>query len=372
MKSAGLLIIALFTLLGAKANMAYMGPKDAHVSGQMPLPRVRIVHELLTADMRKLPAGKINVFADYQLLCAESGGKIRFLFVASSEMPVNPEIILDGQIIKSTPRISDYRPGLSSDATAAQRDSQSQLIGYELLQEEFHYQHLLDQLFEFEVELTEGTHRLKIGYECSPTGYEKGNLRYTSFPYFLGNNKTRGLYDCIFIKILLPEEVEYETNFDVKYDHGTLLSGNIAGFKKSHIMVSIFKNLEPELAAGYNRFLYIQIFIWVILVCTTIWYLNRRKTRKKKLIVSLLWVIPIAILVPTLFIIGEQNYFHHYREMYGPFLEGSFGKGYFLFLVFPIMAIIAFISWLALALIYHYLICGRKWDPMRIFLRGKG
>jgi len=368
MKRRFFLILGLINLSSLFANMAYMGPQDAHVSGQQLVQNVRITHELLTADLRKLPGGIISVFADYRLLCTKDAGKIRFLFVASSAQPVNLEIILDGKVIACKPVISDYREAGFIAEGKINRDSMSEVIGFDLRGEDYHYQHLLDQLFVFDVEMTQGSHQLKIGYTCTPTGYEKENLRYTTFPYFLGNTHTRNLYDSIFVKILLPENVEYECNFAAQKKQNTLFSANIAGFKKSHIVVSIYKNVEKELAIGWNIFTASQILLWIVVLVLTLFYLRRRKDKNKPFLVSLLTVMPVSLVVGFVFYFCMVYYYQFYEDKYGVFLKGNWGKGY-LFLIVPVVVIFSGIIWVILAFIYNYLIYGRKWDPTSWFNR---
>lgn len=203
-----------------------------------------------------------------------------------------------------------------------------------------------------------------------PTGYEMGSLRYTVFPYFLGNQTTKKQYDSIFVHVLLPEEADYTTNFDIasKSREG-FVSANLAGFDYSHIKVSLFKNVEAELSTAWNIF---QAIAWTLLLVITIFLLimlRRRLLASKRIYtVFFLYVVPGSVVAGFAYYYGMIWYYEYFENKYGMWLEGSWGRGY-LFLVVPAVIMIVGGIWTSLLLMYPYLFFNKKWDFMRVFDR---
>lgn len=353
MKSFILGLIVFFSL-NLFGNMAYMGPPDGQVSGQQIMPKVRVMHEVLTADMRNLPGGKIRVFANYILQSEAPQGIMRFVFVASSASQVIPEFILDGKVLQYKPSIAKL-PAPSDMESNDKLDSFSQVIGYDIRKGKgYPSQPLQDQLFTFDVMLTPGMHELKIGYECEPTGFEEGDLAHWVFPYFLGNTFTRHLYDSIFVHIMLPEGVSHTSNIQLKKQGNEWISGNIAGFSKSHIYVEIYKDVQKELKRAEQIHLGLNMVFWMLLLALSIWVVRRRLDQGKSFGITLALIIPASALAAFVYYFSLLAYLGHYEEKYGSFLRDSWGKGY-LFLYIPVIMIFGSAVWLVVVLAYRYL-----------------
>lgn len=361
-------ILLIFNCSLAFANMAYMGPAPGQVSGFNTGPNVRVLYEKLTADLRKFPNTEALVFADYKLMCT-GNGKVQFLFVASSDQPVKPEIILDGKLIQATPIIFQRLEGSNEQMSQKQLDSLSDLIGYDLGKGNgVPHQYIQEDIFTFEVPLSHGMHTLKVGYTCIATAFEEGNLRYTVFPYFIGNATTKKQYDSIFVHVLLPENVDYTTNFTIhSKNKDGFVSANLAGFEYSHMLVYVFKNIEPELS---NTWLIFQCISWALLVMLTLALLHfvrkRLIARKRIWTVFVLYIVPGSLVAAIVYYLGMTEYNAFFENKYGDWLRGSWGKGYD-FLVVPYLFIMISIVWSVLATFYTYLIFNKKWDFMRFF-----
>lgn len=335
--------------------MAYMGPADGQVSGQQAIPKVRVVHEVLTADMRNLPGGKIRVFANYKLQSEAPQGTMRFVFVASSASQVIPEFILDGKVITYKPQIEKF-PWPADNASREKTDSFSQVIGYDLRHGiGYPSQPLQDQLFTFDVVLAPGMHELKIGYECEPTGFEEGDLAHWVFPYFLGNTQTRHLYDSIFVHVMLPEGVLHTSNIPLKQKGNEWISGNIAGFAKSHIYVEIYKDVQKELTLAAQIHMGLNVAFWLLLLALSVWVVRKRLDQGKSFGITLALIIPASALAAFVYYFSLLAYLGHYEEKYGLFLRDSWGRGY-LFLYIPVIMIFGSAVWLVVVLAYRYLL----------------
>lgn len=345
--------------------MAYWGPADGHVAGRNTSGNIRVLHEVITVDMRDAVGNKTRVFADYRIQSQQEAGFITFLFVASAEQPVKPEIILDGKIQTLQPRntiLSDiihhyYRSDLPAD-------SLSEIIGLELETDSFHRQPIFDILYEFTLYITPGEHRLKVGYELEPTGFDLGDIHHFVFPYYLGNKFTRPLYDSIFVHVLLPEGMEHGGNIPLHLVGKEWHSQNIAGFKKGHIYIDIYKNVNAEISRGWNILVIINITIWILLLVVSTWFIRHQLDRGRHFLILLSSVLPLSFFAAIVGYISMEKYYRYFEDVYGTYLRGSWGKDYY-FLIIPFIIFIGSLAWLAWILIYRSLLYGKPYDPFR-------
>lgn len=345
------LIAALFSVyvsLNCFANMAYMGPAPGQVSGVQLGADVRIVHELLTADLRNMPASNARVFANYRLHCSKKSN-IRFVFVASSSDRVNLEVILNGSLVK--PRLTQ-RP-LGEESQLAVDD-----IGYGFMR---NGEPIQDHLYSFEVWLNEGENILKIGYECVPTSFFQGDLAYWVFPYYLGNENTKKQYDSVFVNVLLPEGVQYKSNIEIdKKTSAGFISKNIAKNPNTHVRIILFNDIQRKIDITS---LWLQILGCVLLLLLSIGvcmgYKRRLERNKKTWIYIVLYLIPGAILVSIFYFMALEYYYSYFDSHYGIWLRGSWGKGYY-WLGLPFFCALVLAIWVVLILFYRLFIIKNK------------
>ncbi|MCC7299046.1 MAG: hypothetical protein IT244_11990 [Bacteroidia bacterium] len=365
-------LLALTMVLGcvcsSGANMAYWGPAEGNVAGRDVFGGIRVRKELLNVDLRQIVDGKIGVFANYTIVSKGNYSTFRFLFVASSEKPVKPEFILDGKLIPYTVKDTILSQLWSSSQYDLNPDSINEIIGIDLSHGKKPHLSICDFLYTIDVALPAGMHELKVGYELFATGYDANELRHFVFPYYLGSKYTRDKYDSIFVHVLFPNDMDFKSNFDLKIGaNNEGFSGNIAGFKGSHIQIDIFKNVNSELNQYWNYFIWINIGLWVVIWCINMGYLRWRKRRGKSLTLSLLWSVPMSILLAIIYFIGMMKYFDYFKNKYGEFLDGDWGKSYNLLVVPFIVAAGIWLTWLILSIVYHTFICDKKWDPLSWF-----
>lgn len=366
------IIIALFFIAfsAVKANMPYLGPAKGNVAGRDAFGNIRIKHELLTVDMRNLPHGKISVFANYNIFCNRNQGTIRFLFAASGEVPVAPEIIADGKVVIVKPTTSKI-PDLYPFYNPKMHDSLTQIIGLELGMDTFHHQPIADNIFAFDVEFTEGVHILKIGYFVQATGYDEGLLRHYCFPYFLGNKYTRPLYDSIFVRVLFPEDVQHSSNIAFT-DKGTFWeSGNIAGFKASHMLITIFKDVSTEINQGLALLHTLQIISVVLLTFLVLLLMRWQKDKMGKIRSAHLFVAPITLIIVYSYYYSLWYFYSYFSDKYGDYLHGYFGHSYYFF-VSPFLLLLVVVSWFLLTLVYTNIVYKTRMDPTNLVWKRKG
>lgn len=349
-----LLSIILFLLsLSASANMAYWGPAEGHVAGRNTSGKLRVLHEVITVDMRSLPGGKTRVFADYIIRSREEAGYMTFLFVASAENPVSPEIILDGVVQKIA--VKDSLIGnfnYDNRWKNLSKDSLRYLIGLELGTDAFENQKIGNHLFSFTIFIAPGDHKLKVGYELNPTAHDKGDLRYYDFAYFLGNSFTRPLYDSIELFVMYPEGVSWNSNMPCRAENRILHCHNLAKFKGDHLWISIYKPVAAKIERGRQWLNAAHIILWVFTALCTLFLIKRRLVKGKNIRWHYLWVIPVSMVLGIAFVAFEYTFFNHFTKLYDPWLNGYFGKGYY-FLAMPFIALISAACWLLMVFLYQ-------------------
>jgi hypothetical protein len=348
------LLLFLWHSTSSQANMAYWGPQPGNVAGRNTSPDIRVQKEWITADMRQLPDGKIRVFADYILESKAQSGNITFLFVASGKNPVHPEIILDGVVTTSIKSISalKYTPQ-GGNYRNLPWDSMTETIGMELEKQTYFQQVIESELWSFTLFLAPGKHRLKIGYELTATAFDRQNLRYHTFPYYLGNQFTRPLYDTIILRTMLPDGLSYEGNIGMQQKGNIFQSENLARFKGSHIYISVYKDVQQEITSARN-WLYVANYCFAaLLVLLTFFGLRRLMRLRGRIGFWCAMVFPVAIVSGLFYFCSLYYFYSHFKNVYGNFLNGGFGNGYY-FLVVPFVAGIAAGFWLVLVLVLRF------------------
>lgn len=332
---------ALVLFASVQANMAYMGPAPGQVSGMKVGAHVRVEYEWLTADLRNLPASKARVFANYRLQCSEKS-YIRFVFVASNIDEIRPEIILNGALVEPQFR---SRP-LVVDSQRGQQD-----IGYDASSKG---EPLENEIFEFDVWLNEGKNSLKIGYECMPINYEIGDISYWVFPYYLGNANTKKQYDSIYLNVLLPEGVTYESNVAIgrKTEEG-FVTKNIAAFSGTHLRITLYKPIQKAVDTGLWIFQGTMVVLLVLsCVLVALGYRSRKERKKKLWVYIILYLIPGSILLSFVFFTALEYYYNYMEEQYGAWLRDSWGKGYY-WLGLPFVCLFILAVWTVCILFYR-------------------
>ena len=338
MKAIVAVLFSVFTALTCMGNMAYMGPAPGQLSGVNIAASVRVQHELLTADLRNLPEGKARVFANYTLQSSQRS-YIRFVFVASEIDSIMPEIILNGSLVNARSIHKSFNLSDSSE------------IGFGFQDYE---QPLQDNIFEFEVWLDAGKNILKVGYECLPTSFFQGDLAYSVFPYFLGNQATKKQYDSVFLNVLLPEGVLYESSFEIeRKTEAGFISKNLAKYAGTHLQVALYKDIQSKLDRSL-LILRIAGFIVLLLTCVmvSIGYKKRLEKGKKIWLYFILYLIPGAVLITILYFSVLDGYYSYYREQYSEWLKGSWGRGYYL-LFSPFFCVLVLALWTMFMLLYR-------------------
>lgn len=357
MKKWALLWCLIWCAGSAWCNMAYWGPRDGQVAGRNTSGKIRVLHEVITVDMRSMPAGKTRVFADYLIQSKEGPGWMSFLFVASAANPVNPEIILDGvvQKIQSSDSALNGKNGYRNTLPG---DSLRQIIGLQLGTDVYHNQQIMDRLYEFTVFITPGRHKLKIGYELIPTAHDNGDLRYYDFAYFLGNDQTRPLYDSIELFVMYPTDVNWSSNVPCRAENHILHCHDLAGFRQSHIWISLYKPVAEKISKTRILLERANVALWITTALLTLYFLRRRLSKGKKTGAFYLWVIPVSLITGILWFVFQMAFYNHFLNKYPGWLNGYFGKGYH-FLGIPVIALIAAVIWLLLVFFYQLWFLGK-------------
>jgi len=350
--------------------MAYWGPPKGDLSGQLSSGNIRIQHEILTADLRKIYQNEISVFATYKIISQSPEGIIRFVFVASAQTGAAPEFILDNRVIPAAEKRFRMIPwnAISNNSTA---DTFIEFLQIQKSNSASTHLHLQETLFIYELMLTPGKHDLKVGYHCNPVIYEDDLLRYTAFPYFLGNEKTRHSYDSIFLQLYLPDSVNYKCNFDLTKSGEFYTSHNIAGSKDNHLLVSLFRDVRKEIHEGRKNVKLKSIFFLVILQILIMILIHWWLKKGRKMAYLFIPVLPVAILVTAVFLGLWTEYYREYNLKYRPFIHGDFGKGYWAIGMMLFTFILTSIAYTAIVFVYGTIVKNKKYDLLHYISKRK-